>query len=175
MDHHRRFACLPRHKTEYQCEGLNVVRVENPQSVKSLPGWVKDGLKSEVIARQEDLDIAFEFLSWRAQLCRVRKNTEETVATAERPGMAKTLALWFSQTQGFKNPNQLLQVAVDTQEQRSLSSQTMLNYLTHLKKFAGYLDLHKNIGGHLTCEKWKTQFSTFEKLLGKALPGRTGK
>ena len=69
------------------------------------------------------------------------------VAENDSPWLKDMLATFYGETDHFKDPRLLLDVAHKIQLRQKLAQQTMITYLAWLKKFINYLVMRDGING----------------------------
>ena len=98
-------------------------------------------MKSSVIARTSDLEIARRFTEHQKQLAKCAGNE---YCNEDRSGLIQLMAVLYGETQGLRRPQQLLQACLQLQERRGLKPQTMLNYLAIFSNFVDYCFLYSD-------------------------------
>ena len=124
-------------------------------------------MKSSVIARTSDLEIARRFTEHQKQLAKCAGNE---YCNEDRSGLIQLMAVLYGETQGLRRPQQLLQACLQLQERRGLKPQTMLNYLATFSNFVDYCFLYSD-GVSNRMEREHSTMLAAIKSVRKASPG----
>ena len=135
---YRRFSCKKTHRKTCQA---TLQELENPSSKKSLPQSIRDKCKTNILAREDDVQVVERFMKQQQVLADMsEKNGPEQSVAAK----VQICALLFNETKKLTDAKALVESARRIQMRKSLKPQSMLNYLATFSHFVEYCFMYED-------------------------------
>ena len=134
----RRFSCKKAHRKT--CKAT-LQEIENPSSKKSFPQSIRDKCKTNILAREDDIQVVERFMKQQQVSADMSEKNGTEMSVAAK---VQICALLFNDTKKLTDAKALVESARKIQMRKSLKPQSMLNYLATFSHFVEYCFMYED-------------------------------